>query len=94
MRGRQTISCASRPDRYVYPLHLFTQASAASLSSSIEFFFFLCEGETGEKPCHDWALRCAEDGQQRPHLGVVAQSVDAVVPGHATSGGGNRPAQR
>jgi hypothetical protein len=39
MCGRQTISCASRPDRYVYPLHLFTRASAASLSSSIEFFF-------------------------------------------------------
>lgn len=46
MRGRQTISCASRPDRCVYPLHLFTKASAASpqLENRV---VSLCEGKRG-----------------------------------------------
>jgi hypothetical protein len=45
MRGRQTISCASRPDRYVYPLHLFTQASATS--PQLEYRVVLVRGKRG-----------------------------------------------
>lgn len=78
MRGRQTISCASRPDRCVYPLHLFTQASAAF--PQLEYRDAPVRGMSG-RVTGDWALRCAEEGLLWPQLGVTEHTVEAVTPG-------------
>ncbi|KIN05763.1 hypothetical protein OIDMADRAFT_24143 [Oidiodendron maius Zn] len=74
MRGRQTISCTSRPDRCVYPLHLFTQASAASpqLENRV---VSLCEGKRGSTATKGrW--RWVRDRGGRPRNALLVEGLE------------------